>query len=312
MNEEDILAAVKQSAKSGLKYLFLGAGTNILFTSDFNGTIINASYNSVSIVEENNRNVVVCADAGLIWDNFVKWCVSHNLGGVENLSSIPGTVGAAPVQNIGAYGSEIKDVLREVRAINLSTGKVELFLADKCRFSYRDSIFKKELKGKYFISKVCFNLIKNPDKFNTQYGILEERVSRIGKKNLNTIRQAVMEIREEKLPDPAITGNTGSFFKNPVINRQLFESIHNKNPEMPYYKTGENHIKVPAGWLIEECGWKGFREGDTGVHNKQALVLVNYGNATGNEILNMAERIIESVNLRFGIKLEKEVEVVQD
>ncbi len=309
-NEEDILAAAEQAVKSGLKYFILGAGSNILFTSDYDGVIINASCNSVNIVEEKNRNIVVSADAGLTWDSFVEWCVNINLGGVENLSSIPGTVGAAPVQNIGAYGSEIKDVLRAVRAIRLSTGKAELFSANDCRFSYRESIFKNELKGKYFISKVYFNLIKNPDQFNTQYGNLEERVNRIGKKSLHTIRQAVMEIRGEKLPDPAITGNAGSFFKNPVINRQLFKSTHHKNREMPYYETNEDHIKIPAGWLIEECGWKGFRDGDAGVHNKQALVLVNYGNATGIEILNLAERIIESVNQRFGIELKKEVEIV--
>ena len=302
------LISLKKELQS--PYFILGGGNNLLFTSDYNGVIIHPEITGIEIVEENNESILVSTGAGIEWDSLVEWSVEKGLYGLENLSHIPGSVGATPVQNIGAYGKEASEVIDKVVAININDGSIKTFTNEECCFNYRDSIFKQELKGKYLIVKVFFKLSVN-NGFNLNYGALEQEVNRLGGATLRNVRQAVINIRSSKLPDPKILGNAGSFFKNPVVDFHKAELLKNTFPEMPVYEDKVGLAKLSAGWLIEQCGWKGKRCGDAGVYEKQALVIVNYGKATGKQILELSENIKRSVSEMFGVQLESEVEVVQ-
>ncbi len=289
--------------------LVIGEGSNILFTRDFPGTIIRVNINDIEIKEETGDEVIVSAGAGLKWDTFVEWCVNHGLNGLENLSLIPGTVGAAPVQNIGAYGVEAAETVTRVRAFEIRTGQIREFTAEECCFGYRSSVFKTIYKGRFMVLKVYFRLSRS---FNprTAYGNLKEELKARGGDSPADIREAVLAIRRRKLPDPLVTGNAGSFFKNPLIDNVTAAEMLSKYPGMPSYADPSGKTKLAAGWLIEQCGWKGKRIGDAGVHDKQALVIVNYGKATGRELYDLSEKVRESVRAKFGISLEREVEVL--
>ncbi len=289
--------------------LILGGGSNILFTSDFAGTIIHPLITGIDIVEEGAGYAVVSAGAGVGWDDLVAWTVEKGLGGLENLSLIPGTVGAAPVQNIGAYGVEVKDTILKVRAVSTTDGSVREFPGDECRFSYRNSIFKNELKTKYLITKVYFKLSTVPQ-LNLVYGSLSGEVAQLGKATVENVRKAVISIRRSKLPDPAVTGNAGSFFRNPVVDTLTAETLRKRYPGLPCYLDPSGGTKLAAGWLIDQCGWKGKRAGNAGIHDQQALIIVNYGKATGKELLDLSEEVRKSVWYRFEVDLEREVEVI--
>jgi UDP-N-acetylmuramate dehydrogenase len=292
-------------------FLVLGSGSNILFTSNFKGTILYPEISGIKIEDKdlNKGEVIVSAGAGINWDDFVAWTVDNGFGGLENLSLIPGKVGATPVQNIGAYGVEVKDQIVSVRTLIVNDGSIRVFENNECEFGYRNSIFKRREKGRYLVTRVYYRLAINPQ-MNLIYDSLKEEVNKIGTETLQNTRQAVINIRRNKLPDPEIIGNAGSFFKNPVVNKSVAGSLKNRYPDLPVYPDQEGYIKLASGWLIDRCGWKGKRRGDAGVHEKQALVLVNYGKATGKEILDLSEEIKESVRDKFGIDLEREVEVV--
>ena len=300
--------------------LILGGGSNILFTKDFPGLVLKNNISFIEASEEKDGTILVRAGAGVNWHRFVLFCVENNYGGVENLSLIPGNVGASPMQNIGAYGVEIKDVFHELEAYDLEENIVRKFTAAECEFGYRESVFKKKYKGRFVILNVTFALNTKAG-FNTSYGAIEQELERlkITQLSIKTISEAVIHIRQSKLPDPALIGNAGSFFKNPVISKdqfghanELFLSTSQKKEgvEIPFYIIDDHHLKVPAGWLIEQCGWKGYRNGDAGCYPKQALVLVNYANASGREIFDLSTEIILSVKERFGIELEREVNII--
>jgi UDP-N-acetylmuramate dehydrogenase len=291
------------------KILLLGEGSNILFLNDFDGLIIHPNIPGIQIVNEDRQNVWVEVGAGENWDEFVRYCVDLNFGGIENLAFIPGTVGAAPVQNIGAYGQELQNVVEKVKGYDLEKRQIVEYSHKECQFAYRNSIFKSQLKSRFVILSVVFRLDKFPE-FQLGYKKLEERVNEHGEVNLQNIKQAVIDIRSAKLPDVRVIGNAGSFFKNPVVDIKTAEIIEGNFKEMPVFPAGEGKVKLAAGWLIEKAGWKGYREGDLGVHEKQALVLVNYGKATGTDIYNLSEKIQESIFEKFGIRLEREVNCV--
>lgn len=286
----------------------LGSGSNILFISDFNGTILLPRFKGIRIESRDREDVIISAGAGVKWDKLVEWSVSKGFSGLENLSWIPGLVGATPVQNIGAYGVEVKDRIEKVRTISVSDGSIRIFSNSECEFGYRSSVFKKGEKGKYLISRVYYRLNINP-LLNLTYGSLNEEVDKVGSATLENIRQAVINIRRDKLPDPETIGNAGSFFKNPVVTDSDAAYLKNKYPQLPLYSDQSQGVKLAAGWLIDKCGWKGKRTGDAGINDKQALVLVNYGKATGKEIYNLSEVIRKSVKENFGVELEREVEV---
>ncbi len=289
--------------------LILGAGSNILFTDEFRGTIIIPDLRGIRNEKSNHKEAIISAGAGVKWDSLVEWTVRKELSGLENLSLIPGLTGAAAVQNIGAYGAEIKDTIVKIKAISVQDGSIRIFDSDECNFAYRSSVFKATLKGKYLVTRVWFRLSKDP-LFKIEYGSVKEEISKIGNISLANIRQAVINIRSNKLPDPDIIGNAGSFFKNPVISAEKAEDLKRMFPEMPCYEHTSSAVKLAAGWLIEKCGWKGTRIGDAGVHDKQALVLINHGKATGEEIFALSEKIRNSVSEKFGVELEREVEVI--
>lgn len=296
------------AANYDLPIKILGGGSNILLTGDIEAVVIKNSLKGIYILEEDSEYVYIKAAGGENWHEFVLWCIERNFAGVENLSLIPGTVGAAPIQNIGAYGVELKDVFYELEAVELSSGLTKTFSWSDCRFGYRDSIFKQELKGLYFICSVTFRLSKQPI-YKISYGDIQNI---IGDRPLSIkiISDAVIQIRSSKLPDPKIIGNAGSFFKNPVIAISLFQSLIEKHPSLPSYPTDiENNVKIPAGWLIEQAGWKGRRIGNIGVHEKQALVLVNYGNGKGSEIWQLAKDIQADIFSKFAVNIEPEVNV---
>lgn len=290
--------------------LVLGGGSNILFTRPVNGTVIHNRIKGISILRENEQYVWVRAMAGVVWHDLVKFALSHNLGGIENLALIPGYVGAAPVQNIGAYGAEAKDTIESVVCWHLEEKNFFTLNVAACRLGYRDSIFKQELKGKTIITSVDFRMDKYP-RPNTAYGAIRQELEKAGvdKPTIQTVAAAVIAIRRSKLPDPTVINNAGSFFKNPVITTAQLAIIHKDYPEMPFYPADEQMVKIPAGWLTEQAGWKGYRKGDAGVHPHQALVLVNYGHALGTEILALSDTIMQSVQSRFGILLEREVQI---
>jgi UDP-N-acetylmuramate dehydrogenase len=308
-SEKSAIAFFRERDFSEKPFLILGGGSNVLFTSDFKGTIIVPGFMGIRLEEMNDSSVVVSAGAGVKWDNFVEWCVSQGYGGIENLSLIPGSVGAAPIQNIGAYGSEIRETVVKLKAISIATGSVTEFSNEQCRFAYRESVFKNELKGKFLISRVYFRLKTNPS-LNTSYNLLKEEVERLGGESLRNVRDAVINIRRRKLPDPEIFGNAGSFFKNPVVSFSVAGALKAIYPSIPIYPDQSGGVKLAGGWLIEQCGWKGKRSGDAGVHDKQALVLVNHGNATGKELYDLSEEIRKSVLEKFGVCLERETEVI--
>jgi len=288
----------------------LGGGSNILFTHDFEGQLLRNTIKGIHIQNETDTTIEVSFGGGEIWHHVVLHCVNNGWGGLENLSLIPGTVGASPIQNIGAYGSEIKDTFKWLRAFNLKTGNVEIFDSEACAFGYRDSYFKREGKNTYFITEVCFELQKNPQ-INVQYGDIQTILTckNIDSPTIKDVSDAIIEIRQSKLPDPNVLGNCGSFFKNPVIPMDLFNELKQEFPDIKAFPVSETQVKVPAGWLIEKAGWKGKRFGNVGVHEKQALVLVHYGNGTGLEIQNLANKIIENIYQLFRIQLEIEVNI---
>ncbi|MEO8862601.1 MAG: UDP-N-acetylmuramate dehydrogenase [Ginsengibacter sp.] len=292
----------------------LGGGSNILFTKNVEGFVLKNNIYGIETVHEEEKNVYVKAGAGENWNQFVLHCIERNFGGVENLSLIPGNVGAAPMQNIGAYGVEIKDVFHSLEAYNFSEKKIMTFTLNDCEFGYRESIFKKRYKGEFAILNVTFRLSKIPH-FNISYGAIEEQLQKMNVKDLTIkkISDAVINIRTSKLPDPSVIGNAGSFFKNPEIDSAQLEKLQTivtEDVRLPCYKISEDKFKIPAGWLIEQCGWKGYRKGDAGCYDKQALVLVNYGNAKGDEILALSEEIKNSVFKKFSINLETEVNIL--
>jgi UDP-N-acetylmuramate dehydrogenase len=289
----------------------LGGGSNILFTKDFDGLVITFSSGKIQIIDESDDNVFVQASAGVVWNDLVIFCVERNLGGIENLTLIPGKVGAAPIQNIGAYGQELKDVFYSLNGIFIDNLIEKVFYKDECEFAYRYSIFKKELKNKFIITDVTLKLNKHPI-INTSYGSIEEELKKenLNKISIKDVSKAVAAIRMSKLPDPAKIGNAGSFFKNPEIKEEKFEELKNKFPDITGYHVSDNLVKVPAGWLIEYAGLKGKRFGNTGTHPKQALVIVNYGEAQGEEILEFKNFVKKTVLEKYDIKLEEEVNII--
>jgi UDP-N-acetylmuramate dehydrogenase len=307
--EKEAVAIFRKEIPWRYPLYILGGGSNILFVSGFNGTILHPKFKGIRIESKDSENVVISAGAGVIWDKLVEWSVRNGYYGLENLSLIPGLVGATPVQNIGAYGVEIKDSIEKVRTLSVSDGSVRIFSHEECEFGYRTSIFKKSEKGKYLISRVYYKLRINP-LLNLSYGSLKEEAEKMGGASLENVRQAVINIRRNKLPDPEITGNAGSFFKNPVVTDSYAAHLRKKYPDMPLYRDQSECFKLAAGWLIDQCGWKGKRVGEAGVHEKQALVLINHGKATGKEIYNLAEAISKSVKENFGVELEREVELI--
>ena len=307
---EELKEALTWAKERGLPLVILGGGSNILLTRDVLGLVIKVELQGIEVIQEDENQVLVEVGAGVVWHDWVVYCLEKNWAGVENLSLIPGTVGASPMQNIGAYGVEIKDVFHSLKALNRNTQDLEAFDASACKFGYRESIFKHESKDQYIITSVSFRLSKNPE-FQVAYGAIQDVLKEKGIKKLSiqAISEAVIEIRQSKLPDPKELGNAGSFFKNPTIPKSKFEDLMNTYPAIPGYEVPEG-IKVPAGWLIEQSGWKGKRLGEVGVHAKQALVLVNYGRGTGEEIKSLSEQVRASVRDQFGIELNPEVNFV--
>ena len=292
-----------------LPVLIVGGGSNLLLTKDFDGIVLKNEIEGIRVSGEDEHHIFITAGGGVNWHHLVQYCVAHNYGGLENLSLIPGSVGAAPMQNIGAYGVEIKDVFHSLKACRIADGSIEDFGLEDCHFGYRESIFKLRLKGKYIITEVTFRLSKNPV-FNTSYGAIQNELLKMGVSNLSiaAISQAVINIRTSKLPDWKKLGNAGSFFKNPQVSKAFYQQLKQSFPEVVGFEQEES-VKLAAGWLIEQCGWKGARRGDAGCYDKQALVLVNYGNATGAEIFNLSEEILVSVYEKFGVRLEREVNI---
>ncbi|WP_372793497.1 UDP-N-acetylmuramate dehydrogenase [Lutibacter sp.] len=288
----------------------LGGGSNMLLTTDIEKLVLHLNLKGIIVNDTENEVVFVTAEAGENWHEFVVWCISQNYGGLENLSLIPGNVGTSPIQNIGAYGVEIKDTFHQLEALEIETGKIKIFKLEDCDFGYRNSVFKKELKDKYIIINVTFKLTKKHHKINISYGAISSLLENKENPTIKDISDAVVAIRQSKLPDPQEIGNSGSFFKNPVINHNSFKILQKKYPEIPHYIVSENEIKIPAGWLIEQCGFKGKRFGDAGVHTKQALVLVNYNNATGQEIYSLAKNIQQKIKDTFNIDLAIEVNII--
>jgi UDP-N-acetylmuramate dehydrogenase len=305
---EDLLLFLRHE-KLEERHLILGGGSNILFQKYFPGLVIYPNIPGIVEADEDRNNLYWEVGAGVEWDELVDRAVQCELGGLENLSLIPGKVGAAPVQNIGAYGAEIGERIELVRFIHLESGKMMELKGEDCHFAYRDSIFKNELKNRVVITSVIFKLDKFPE-FKLDYGSLKSEVEKIGKTDLDSIRKAVIRIREAKLPDPKVIGNAGSFFKNPVVDMEIARILLDKYPQMPVYQAGEEHVKLAAGWLIDQCGWKGYRKGDAGVHDHQALVLVNYGKATGEELIDLSHQIRNSVQEKFHVLLEPEVNII--
>ena len=287
----------------------LGGGSNILLTKDIDGLVIKNEIGGIDLIEEDAESFLIRSGSGVVWHDLVMHCIENNYAGIENLSLIPGNVGAAPMQNIGAYGVELKNVFHSLESVEIATGDIHTFDTAACQFGYRESVFKRKLKGQFIISSVTLKLDKNPN-FNTSYGAIEQELERlaIASPTIKDVSQAVMNIRQSKLPDPNELGNSGSFFKNPIVETTKFEELKHSNPTIPGYPAGHK-TKLAAGWLIEQCGWKGKVVGNTGSHAQQALVLVNYGNATGVEIFNLSEQIMKSVYDTFGVQLDREVNV---
>jgi len=309
-NEGDFAELIEHKIYKEKPHFILGGGSNILFTQNFNGLVIHNNIKGIEILKETESEVYVKFGAGEIWHNCVLYCIENGFAGVENLSLIPGYIGAAPMQNIGAYGVELKDVFESLQALNLQTGEVETFNNAQCNFAYRESIFKNKVNGEYIISSVTLKLQKQPT-FNISYGAIEKTIAESGVEELSikAISDAVIKIRQSKLPNPKVIGNAGSFFKNPVVENEIALNINKQYPNMPHYPAGEK-TKIPAGWLIDQCGFKGKIVGETGTYKNQALVLVNHGKASGSEVLAFSKQIQKTVLNKFGIALQREVNVV--
>ncbi len=307
---EELKELLKHPIAQAEEKLILGGGSNMLLTQNFDGIVLRNRIAGIEIVEENAEFILLKSGAGVVWHDLVQFCIANNLAGVENLSLIPGTVGAAPMQNIGAYGVELKEVFEKLEAVKIATGETETFNHERCGFGYRQSIFKNEAKGHYIITHVYLKL-KKQAAFNTSYGAIQSTLKEMNVQELTlqSVSEAVCRIRQSKLPDPAKIGNAGSFFKNPEIPEEQFTELQQRFPEIPHYPAAPGFVKVPAGWMIEKCGWKGKKLGHYGVHEHQALVLVNYGGAHGSQIKQLAYDIIDSVESKFGIKLEPEVNI---
>ena len=306
------IAELKEILVQNNPIFILGGGSNMLLTQDIQKLVLHVNLKGKEVTETNEDFAIVKAQAGENWHEFVLYCIEQNLGGIENLSLIPGNVGTTPIQNIGAYGVEIKDTMLSCEALNLKTLEIETFTNADCQFEYRESIFKKELKNQYIITSVSFKLSTKNHKVSTTYGVIgaELQKNNIENPTLKDISNAVIAIRQSKLPDPKELGNSGSFFKNPIISKEAYENAKALHPEMPHYVVSETEVKVPAGWLIEQAGFKGKRFGDAGVHKNQALVLVNYGAATGAEIVALSKNIQKTILEKFGIAIEAEVNII--
>lgn len=307
-NEQELVSLLEKAERP---VMVLGGGSNLLLPSHLELTVLKNEITGMEVMGRNDDHVWVRVGGGEVWHDLVVWAVEHGFGGIENLALIPGTVGAAPIQNIGAYGVELKDVMEYLEAISLEDGTLRRFMADECDFGYRDSIFKKEEKGRWAIVRVVFRLDSKPS-LSLSYGDIAKVLAEQGilAPTIRDVCEAVISIRRSKLPDPAIIGNAGSFFKNPVIGRAAFQQLKRDWPEIPAYPQEDGQVKVPAGWLIEKAGWKGHRRGDCGVHEKQALVLVNYGHATAEELVRLANDIRRDIRERFGVDLEPEVNIL--
>lgn len=310
LTERDMLAVINSDNSLPLEKHIIGGGSNILLTGNVTGLTILNKLKGIEHAKDNDDFVWIRVASGEVWHEFVMYAIERKYAGIENLALIPGTVGAAPMQNIGAYGVEVKEVIEEVTAWHWERNEFITYDNEDCRFGYRDSIFKHELKGKVFITDVVFRLYKQPV-FNTSYGAIQQELEKQGAKevSIEAIANAVISIRQSKLPDPKETGNAGSFFKNPTISIDTYLKLHDAYPEMPSYTIDEHTVKIPAGWMIEHCGFKGHTAGNTGVHEKQALVLVNKGGANGKEVYDLSEKIMQTVKDTFNIQLEREVQV---
>ena len=306
---DELISLSKTEVFKNNKKLIIGGGSNLLFTKKYSGLVIKPSNKDIIHKEENEDNIYIKVGAGVIWDDFVNYCVDNNFGGIENLSLIPGNIGASAVQNIGAYGLEAKDVITNVYAFNIDTSEQIIINNKNCKFNYRDSIFKNEYANKYIITNVEFRLSKTNHIYNLNYGAIKEHLGKL-KINLRNIRNAIVDIRNSKLPDTNTIGNAGSFFKNPFVSKEKMLDLQKKHSSIVSYFVDENTYKLAAGWLIEDCGWKGKRFVDAGVYKDQALVLVNYGNSSGKDIIELAEKITRSVKEKFGIDLESEVKFI--
>ncbi len=327
------LNELKELLSTEKDFFILSGGSNLLLTKDIERLVVHLNTKGIEVLHSDENDAFIKVQAGENWHEFVLWCIDHNYGGVENLSLIPGNVGTTPIQNIGAYGVEVKDTIHEVEGLKIESNTSKTFTNKDCEFDYRNSIFKNEQKGNYIITSVTFKLTKNHHKLNSFYGAIQSELEKNNIKNttIKDISDAVITIRQSKLPDPKEIGNSGSFFKNPVISKEQFEKLQEKHLNMPFYEVKGNKphpdspdsyrdrgvnrksktlYKVPAGWLVEQCGFKGKRFGDAGVHKNQALVLVNYGNATGKEIWELAQKIQKAVLERFNITLEAEVNII--
>lgn len=306
---EELRKALVFSKEKNLEILLLGGGSNVLFVNNFKGIAIKLNLKGITIVEETADFVLVKSQGSENWHEFIQWTLAHDFGGLENLSLIPGNVGTAPIQNIGAYGVEAKDRFVELEAIAIDNGDERVFTKEECKFGYRESVFKNVYKGQYVIVSVTFKLSKHSHQLHLDYGAIRNELTGNENPTIQQISQAIIQIRQTKLPDPSKIGNSGSFFKNPVISVEAFHEIQKLHPDMVHYVT-DHGVKLAAGWLIEQAGWKGKRFGDAGVHEKQALVLVNYGKASGREIYDLSENIMTDIYEKFGVHIEREVNMI--
>lgn len=311
VDELQELIVYNKSISNNQSPFILGGGSNILLTKNIERLVLKNEIKGIDLIREDENYVYVKSGAGENWHSFVQYCLQRNWAGVENLSLIPGNVGAGPMQNIGAYGVELKEVFYELEAFNIKEQKVYTFTVNDCAFGYRESVFKTKYKNRFIILSVTFCLHKKPT-FNISYGAIKEELEKMNVHQLSiqSISQAVINIRSSKLPDPAKIGNAGSFFKNPSVAKNIFNDLKIKFPNIIGYENNDGTMKLAAGWLIEQCGWKGFRKGDAGCNDKQALVLINFGNATGKEIYDLSEEILQSVKNKFGVSLEREVNII--
>ncbi|MGE6221044.1 UDP-N-acetylmuramate dehydrogenase [Nubsella zeaxanthinifaciens] len=310
LSEKDLATVFASDIVKANKLLVLGGGSNMLFIKDYEGLVLKVSIKGIN-VEEQGDDVLVTAGAGEVWDVLVKYCVAKGYAGMENLTLIPGTVGASPIQNIGAYGVEVKDIFESCTAFEIATGEIRTFTKADCEFAYRESVFKGKLKGKFIVTSVTYRLSKKPN-VQTHYGAINAELEKrgISEPTIADISEVVAAIRVSKLPDPSTIGNAGSFFKNPIIDQTVFEQLVSQFPDMPHYPAADGRVKLAAGWLIEACGFKGMVEGNTGTWKNQALVLVNHGGATGQEVYRFSETIINTVQQKFGVLLEREVNII--
>ena len=311
-SSQDFLELIREPAYRSSRKLILGGGSNVLFVKDFKGLVIMNRIPGIEVIFDNQETVLVRAGAGVVWHDLVLWCLERWYGGIENLSLIPGCVGAGPMQNIGAYGVELKDVFHSLEAYDMETGDKKIFDGDDCEFGYRESVFKRKLRDRYFIASVTLRLSRNPA-VDTSYGAIRQELHamKVGHPTIRDVSNAVMNIRRSKLPDPAVTGNAGSFFKNPEVKQAMFRKLKDEFPEMIAFPLDGGGFKLAAGWLIEQCGLKGLEVEGAAVHTRQALVIVNKsGNCTGDAVYRLSERVLEAVKEKFGVELEREVNII--